>query len=318
MATGLTVGSNYEGRDAGKIWGKVFKEADTLQRGLISIYENVNYKLNMRLIEYTDGTKAYACISDGGFTAAASGSITLSEKVLEPIKLMLPLQVCKETFRQTWSEPTMGESAANPNMPQDIYEAIVAQVLDKTAERTDRVIWTGDNDANANEWDGYITLWTADNNIIKVNNGIDPTGAPFDTSNVLTNFAKVSSAIPVALRRKDVTWVISPDVADVYTQYLISQGAANGLGGNANTGLVYGRYNLEVVNGLPDNTVAVYQKENLAFGTGLIGDHNQLKVEDEDERGLLTGQVRMKMVYNGGVQYANSDEIVYFDSTTTA
>jgi len=32
---------------------------------------------------------------------------------------------------------------------------------------------------------------------------------------------------------------------------------------------------------------------------------------DEDEIGLLTGQVRMKMVYSGGVQYYNSEEIVW-------
>lgn len=310
MATTVTVGSNYAGKEAGKIWGKVFKEADTLQRDLISFYPNVNYKLNMRLIQYTDGTKAYACISDGGFSTAASGSIVLSEKVLEPVKLMLPLEVCLEDFRQTWSEDLIGDSAHNPNMPRDIYEAIQAQVLDQTAERTDRVIWQGDS-ANTNEWDGYITLWNADANIIKVGNGITSTGAPFSTANVLSNFAKVASAIPVALRRKNVTWVISPDVADIYTQYLISQGAANGLGGNANTGLVYGRYTLEVVNGLPDNTVAVYQKENLAFGTGLLSDHNQIEMEHRK----MYGTVQMLMVYNGGVQYANSDEIVYFDST---
>ena len=37
---------------------------------------------------------------------------------------------------------------------------------------------------------------------------------------------------------------------------------------------------------------------------------------DEDEIGLLTGQVRAKMVYNGGVQYYNSEDIVWYLSTT--
>src|SRR6056297_893137 len=104
MATTTNVSSNYAGKEAGKIFGKAFKEADTLRLNLIDVYQNVNYKLNMRLLQYADGTKDYACIADGGFTAAADGTITLSEKVLEPVKLMLPLQVCKEDFRQTWSE----------------------------------------------------------------------------------------------------------------------------------------------------------------------------------------------------------------------
>jgi len=315
MATTTNVTSNYAGKEAGVIIGKAFKEADTLQRQLVSIYQNVNYKLNMRLIQYADGTKAYSCIADGGFTTVADGTITLSEKVLEPVKLMLPLQVCKEDFRQTWSEDLIGDSASNPNMPQDILEAIQLEVLQSTAERTDSLIWTGDS-TNTNEWDGFITLWGSDANVIKANNGITPAGAAITSSNVFAEFAKVKDAIPYKLRRKSLIWAVSPDVADAYTQKLIENGAANGLGGNANTGLVYGRYNIEVINGLPDNTVVVYQRENLAFGTGLLGDHNELSVVDEDEIGLLTGQVRMKMVYNGGVQYANSDEIVWYLSTT--
>lgn len=316
MATTNNVSSNFVGKEAGAIFGPAFKEADTLSKGLISVYDNIGFKLNMRLQQLTDGTKAYACIADGGFTAAADGSVTLSEKVLEPVKLMNLKQICKEDYRQTWSGDLIGASASNPNAPRDIIEKIEQQELELLAERTDRIIWQGDN-TNTNEWDGYIKLWEADANVIKANNGIVPTGVPFDTTNVLSEFAKIASAIPRSLRRKNVTWIISPDVADIYTQYLISKGSANGLGGNANTQLVYGRYNLEIVNGLPDNTVAVYQKENLAFGTGLLSDFNQIAFTDEDELGLLTGNIRMKMVYSGGVQYAFSDEIVYYLSTVT-
>lgn len=313
MATTTNVTSNYAGKEAGVIIGKAFKEADTLANNLVSIYQNVNYKLNMRLIEYADGTKDYSCIADGGFTTAASGTITLSEKVLEPVKLMLPLQVCKEDFRQTWSEDLIGNSASNPNMPQDILEAIQLEVLSKTAERTDNLIWNGDS-TNAGEWDGFIKLFKADANVIKP--AQEGTPAPITKANVEAEFDKVTAIIPYALRRKDLLFIVSPDVADAYTKYLIENGSANGLGGNANTQLVYGRYNIQVVNGLPDNTIVIYQRENLAFGTGLLGDHNQLSIVDEDELGLLTGQVRMKMVYNGGVQYANSDEIVYYESVT--
>lgn len=313
MATTNTVSSNFTGKEAGAIFGPAFKEADTLSKGLISVYENVDYKLNMRLQQLTDGTKAYACIEDGGFTAAADGSVTLSEKVLEPVKLMNLKQICKEDYRKTWSGDLMGGSASNPNAPRDIIEKIEQQELELLAERTDRVIWQGDN-TNTNEWDGFIKLWKADTNVIKP--AQETTPAPITPTNVLSEFAKVSNAIPVSLRRKNTTWIISPDVADAWTQYLVQQGAINGLGGNANTQLVYGRYALEVVNGLPDNTIAVFQKENLAFGTGLLADYNQIAFTDEDEKGLLTGNIRMKMVYSGAVQYAFSDEIVYYESVT--
>ncbi len=311
MPTTTTVNSNYTGKEAGVIIGATFKEADTISRGLVTFVQNVNHKFNMRKIRYTDGTTVYSC----GHTPA--GAIVLSEKVLEPVKLKNDFDVCKEDFRQTWSEDLLGDSASNPNSPSDIMEAIQKEVLSATAERTDSVIWTGNNGSNSDEWDGFITLWGADSNVIKANNGITPLGAAITKSNVMSELDKVTAAIPYRLRRKNLMIVISPDVADSYSKKLIEDGVSNGLGGNANTGLVYGRYSLEVVNGLPDNTIAIYEKDNCVFGTGLLGDHNQLALVDEDEIGLLTGQVRGKMVYNGGCQYYNSEDIVWYLSTTT-
>jgi hypothetical protein len=122
----------------------------------------------------------------------------------------------------------------------------------------------------------------------------------------------VENNIPTALLRKNLIWAVSPEGATKWAQYLIENGLTNGFGGNANTALVYGRYNISIVNGLADNTIVVYQKENLVFATGLLGDHNSIAVVDEDEIGLLTGMVRMKMVYNGGVNYYNSEDIVYY------
>lgn len=314
MATTVNVTSNYAGKEAGRIFGKAFKEADTLRLGLIDVYQNVNYKLNMRLIQYADGTKDYSCIADGGFTTVADGTVTLTEKVLEPKKLMLPLQVCKEDFRQTWSEELIGDSAHNPNLAQDISEAIQLEVLSSTAERTDNLIWNGDS-VNPGEWDGFVKLFEADGNVIKANNGITAGGAPITEANVEAELKKVLGAIPIKIRRKNIQVLLSPDVFQNYWFYLVSKGIADN--GDAGEKQVrFGKYMLTECNGLPENTIVAYQKENLAFGTGLLGDHNELKIVDEDEIGLLTGQVRMKMVYNGGVQYANSDEIVYYLSTT--
>ncbi len=309
MPTGMTVSSNYEGAAAGAIIGKSFKEADTIAKGIITVAQNVNYKLNMRRIRYTDGTTAYSC----GHTPA--GAIVLDERVLQPVKLKNDFDVCKEDFRQTWSDPSMGASAFNPNMASDIQAAILAEVLGETAERTDRVIWNG-LAANPDEWSGFIEQFTADANVVKAGNGITSIAAAVDLTNIEGVLRQTVSAIPVPLRRKTLKFIISPDVADVYMQFLVSKGTANGLGGNANTQMVYGRYSLDVVNGLPNNTLAVFEQRNLVFGTGLLGDHNEVGIVDEDSIGLLTGLVRGKMVYNGGVNYYNSEDIVWYLTTT--
>ena len=309
MPTTVTVNSNYTGSVAGEITGKSFKEADTIAKNLVDVLPDIDYQVSLRKIAYSDGRVDYAC----GFTP--QGAVTLSERTLAPKKIKNEQEICKEDLRQIWSSATMGFSAHNDNMPTDVEQALLAEILADTAEATDRDIWQGDA-SNSGEFDGFLTLFDADGSVIKANNGITPSGNPITKSTVEAEFDKVTSAIPYALRRKNLAFIVSPDVADAYSKYLIENGAANGLGGNANTGLVYGRYAIEVVNGLPDNTIVIYEVNNLKFGTGLLSDHNEVRIKDMDESDL-SGQVRYKMVYTAGVQYVNPEEIVWYLSTTT-
>jgi hypothetical protein len=308
MATGLTVGSNYAGKEAGSIIGAAFKEADTLRLGFVTPAENVNSKLNLRKIAYTDGTVDYTC----GFTP--EGAIVLSEKIIDPKKVMNALQVCKETFRQTWSGDTEGSSASNPNAPSDIMEAIQLELLSSQAEKIDDDIWNGVNGTNGEIGDGFIVQFAADAAVVKVGNGITSVATATTEANVEAHLKTALNAIPRALRRKDVKIGVSGDVFQNYAFYLISKGIAND--GNADEKTTkFGKYTLVELGGLADNTIICAESKNLVFATGLMGDHNELSLVDEDEIGLLTGQIRGKMVYNGGMGYYNSEEIVWFLTT---
>jgi len=310
MPTTTNVSSNYAGKVAGAIIGKAFKEEDTLRLRLVTIAENVNFKLNLKKIKYTDGTVKYTC----GHNPA--GTIVLDEKVIQPVKFKNDFDVCKEDFRQTWSEDLIGASASNPNAPRDIMEAITVEVLGEQKEFVGEQIWQADSN-DSDEFDGWLTQFEADANVIKANNGITPLEAAITESNVESELKKVLGAIPVALRRKNLTVAVSPDVFQAYSFYLISKGIAND--GNAEPKQVrFGRYMITEVNGLPDNCIVVFEPSNLVFATGLLGDHNEVSLVDEDSIGLLTGKVRGKLVYNMGVGYYNSEEIVYYVSTETA
>ena len=209
----------------------------------------------------------------------------------------------------------MGFSAHNDNMPKDVETALLAEILGDTAEATDADIWQGDA-TTTGSFDGFIPKrLIADGSVIKANNGITTLGAAVTKANVVSEIEKVLNAIPVALRRKsDMILGVSPDIALAYQQALISAGISNGLGGG-DMELRYGSYVLEVINGLPDNTFVVYQRKNLYFGTGLMADHNEIRIKDMDESDL-SGQVRYKMVYTAGVQYVNSEEIIWYLTTT--
>jgi hypothetical protein len=298
MATVTTVQSNYAGKEAGQIIGQAFKEADTIAKGFVSVFENVNYELNLRKIELTGGKREYTC----GYLPA--GSVVLSEKVLEPKKFKDDFSVCKEDFRVQWSQESMGASAHNNNAPADIMDAITVEKLAQTAEELDDNIWNGDGALDA-EFDGFLKLFLADSQVIDVT-------IPVTTElNVEANLKLALAAVPIAIRRRNLRIGVSPDIAQFYNFWLINKGIANGLGGDANTNLIFGKYKIEEINGLPANTIVIAEPKNLIFATGLVADHNEVKLVDEDEIGLLTGLVRGTMVYNAGVGYYNGEEIVW-------
>ena len=66
-----------------------------------------------------------------------------------------------------------------------------------------------------------------------------------------------------------------------------------------------------VANGLANNYMMAAQKSNLYFGTGLLADHNEVKVIDMAD---IDGSqnVRIVMRFTAGVQYGVGSEIVLY------
>jgi hypothetical protein len=309
MATSNNVTSNYVGKPAGDIITSAVKEADTLRLGLVTELSNVNYKTHLRKLQFTNGKTDYSC----GFVP--QGALVLSEKTIEPAKVMNAFQLCKEDFRQTWSEDSMGESASNPNAPADIIEAMQLEVLSKTASAIDDEIWSNAARQDGEIGTGLIKQFIDDAAIIKDGNGITAPGHSVSESTVQADIKLALAAIPVALRRRnDLVVAVSPDVFQAYNFKMISLGQAND-GTSEEKQAKFGKYTLTEVNGLPDDTIVVYAKDNVVYAYGSSADFNEVSLVDEDEIGLLTGQVRGKMVYNGAPGYYNSEEIVYLDLT---
>lgn len=298
MPTTVTVGSNYNGKVAGGLFLKAWKEADTLKNNLVTIYPNVNSKLSLRKLETTNGRREYTC----GHTPA--GSIVLSEKSITPTKFKDDWDICKETCRATWTADEMGASAANDVFPKEILDGIIASKLANEASYTDDNIWQGVEATNG--YDGFLTQFADDVNIVTVD------GEAIDKTNVIVELEKAVAVIPLAIRRRTLNIMVSPDVAQAYNFYLIDKGTTNGLGGNANTELVFGKHRLVEVGGLPEATIVIAETGNLGFATGALEDHNSIQVVDEDAIGLLTGKVRGTMVYNVGVIYVYGPEIVWY------
>ena len=69
--------------------------------------------------------------------------------------------------------------------------------------------------------------------------------------------------------------------------------------------------------GLADNTAVAAEKSNLFFGTGLLADHNEVKVLDmADLDGSQNARIIMR--FTAGVQYGVIEDIVTYGITNSA
>lgn len=295
MPTTTTVQSFYKGKAAGEIIGKAWKQSPTLAN--ITVYENVNFELQLRKIQYTNGRRAYTC----GFVPG--GAIALSERTLKPKKFTNDFDGCLEDFRATWSDEKMGMSASNA-MPADIEAAILAEVLASEAEDLSFNIWQGDS-VNAGQFDGFLKQFAVGGSGVIV-----VTGATITEANVEAELKKALSAIPVALQGKDVQVFVSPDVFQAYTFYLISKGIT-ALGDASDKVAKFGKYTLLSEHGLPASSMVIAEKQNLVFGTGLASDHNNIYIDSTSPERVLDGMYKGKLVFNAGVNFYNGNEIVW-------
>ena len=307
MATTTSITTTYAGEFAGKYIAAALLSGTTLDKGLIEIKPNVKYKEVIKKVA-TDGiVKNATCDFD------ATSTLTLTERILQPEEFQVNLQLCKKDFRSDWEAIQMGYSVYD-NLPASFTDFLIAHVAEKVAQKIEQNIWAGVN-ASAGEFDGFTTLFAADSDVV------DVTATTVTAANVVTELGKLVDAIPSTLYGKeDLTLYVPQNVAKAYVRALGGFGTS-GLGANGvdNKGTMwYGQGDLNfdgirvaMVNGLGSNKMVAAQASNLYFGTGLLSDHNEVKVLDlSDVDG--SQNIRIVMRFTAGVQYGFGSEVVLY------
>jgi hypothetical protein len=307
MATNTSITTTYAGEFAGKYISAALLSASTIENGGIEVKPNIKYKEVIKKIATDDVLKDATCDFD------PTSTVTLTERIIQPEEFQVNLQLCKKDFRSDWEAVQMGVSAFD-SLPPSFADFLIAHVAAKVAQKNETNIWSGVN-ANAGEFDGLVTLMTADGDVI------DVAGTSITAANVIDELGKVVDAIPSTLYGKeDLNLYVSQNVARAYVRALGGFGAA-GLGAagtNAqgtqwwnNGSLSFDGVTLFVANGLADNYIVAAEKSNLFFGTGLLADHNEVKVIDMAD---IDGSqnVRIVMRLTAGVQYGIGSDIVLY------
>lgn len=307
MATTTTITTSYAGEFASKYISAALLSADTLDKGLISVLPNVNYKTTLQKVNLDAIVKDATCDFD------PTSTLTLADRVLTTEPFQVNVQLCKKDFYASWIGGQMGYSAYD-GLPADFSEYLIAYVAGKTAEKLEQNIWQGAA-ATSGEFNGFQALLAADSDVI------DVVGTTVDSSSVITELGKIVDAIPSALYGKeDLTIFVPQNVAKAYVRALGGFGTS-GLGANGvdNKGTMwYGQGDLyfdgirvAMVNGLASNKMVAAQSSNLYFGTGLLDDRNEVKVLDMAN---LDGSdnVRVVMRFFAGVQHGIGADVVYY------
>lgn len=294
MATTVNLTTAYKGEAAGKIFTQIFLKADTIEKDAISVIPNVvGTTAYLRKTYLTDGIVDYAC----GFTP--TGDLDLSEKEVTIKKLMLPLEICKETFRQRWSAAQMGFSAWNNEIPADEREALMLEVSGLIQSQIEKDIWTG-NGSVTGHFEGILPQLAADTTSNEV------TGVAITAANVIAEMGKVLDTTPIeVLQHPDFKFAVS---TDVYRKYVRALGNA----AFAQSATDFEGYELTVLNGLPANSMLTYVKDQLVFLTGLLSDLNEVRILDMDEHDL-SGNIRIKAVYLAGVSYVDGANVTWYN-----
>jgi len=307
MPTTTSITTTYAGEFSKKYISAALLSASTIENGGIEVMPNVKFKSVIQRLA-TDGiVKDATCAFD------ATSTVTLTERVITPEEFQVNLELCKKDFASTWQSIEMGMSAFE-TLPKSFADYLIGHVAAKVAENNEISIWRGVN-ATAGQFAGFVTLATADAAVI------DVVGTTVTAANVIAELGKVVDAIPATLYGKEDLYIyVSQNVARAYVRALGGFGAS-GLGANGtnaqgtqwfnNGSLSFDGVKIFVASGLSNNFMLAAQKSNLFFGTGLLSDHNEVKLIDMAD---IDGSqnVRVVMRFTAGVQYGVGSEIVLY------
>jgi hypothetical protein len=272
-----SVTTTYAGEFAGRYIAAALLSAQTLDNKNITILPNVKYRQILQKIDVE------SIVNNASCDFVTSGTVALSERILEPKELQVNLELCKQEFVDSWQALQLGYSAFD-EIPKDFNDFLISYVGGKVAQATEISIWQG-NAATNGQFAGLLPALSASaaaggtGAVIK-----SAQSGSITAANVITKLDGLVNAIPETVYGKeDLVIYIPTNVAKAYQQALSGNGVTNGFQNQLNVGEKPFNFNgIELVwaPGMTSSYLVAAQKSNLYFGTGLLSDQNEVRVLD--------------------------------------
>jgi len=317
LATTVNITTTYAGEFAGEYIAAALLSASTIDDGGITVKANIAYKEVLKKLATSAVVSAASC----DFTPTST--VTLTERIIQPVELQVNLQLCKYDFVNDWEAQQMGYGLGQ-TLPPKFADFMIAHVASEVAQNTEFCIWQGDTAAGTNNsFDGFEKLIAASAAAgdIPAGQQVAAVGGGLNAGNIIAELSKVVDAIPASLYGKeDLFLYIGSAAAKFYVQALGGFAAA-GLGANGvnnmgtqwwnNGSLTVNGVKIFVCPGMSANKMFAAQRSNLYFGTGLLNDTNAVKVLDMADLDA-SNNVRMVMRFTSAVQFGIASDLVEY------
>jgi len=300
-----SVTSTYAGEFAGKYIAAALLSAKTLENDLVSVVPNVKYREVIQKLDVS------GIVQDASCDFTTSGSVALSERILEPKELQVNLELCKQNFLDSWEALQLGFSA-HDEIPANFNDYLVSYVGGKIAEKTEQDIWGGLAASNG-QFKGFLPAMSASaatGGATDVIQGASSTGS-IDSTNVIAALNNLYDSIPDTVFGKEDLFIYVPtNVAKAY-QKVLGTDYANGYQNSVTVGEKPMNFNgIDLVHcpGMTASYMVAAEKSNLFFGTGLMSDYNEVKLLDMAD---LDGSQNYRVIfrYTADTQFGIGQDI---------
>jgi hypothetical protein len=301
FATTRSFTSTYAGEAAAPYLLKALVGGETLSTAGISILTGVKYKETMKRFASSNILQAG---SNCDFNP--TGTLTISERALEPKKIKVNAQICFNDLYTLWDSASMSAGANDESFPAALEQAIISEFTNQVAKEVETVIWQGSGTYGITGWEAILCA-TGATASIKV------TGTTLTSSNILTEMNKVVNAMPAAIKSKkakgELVLFVSHKAAFLYEQNLSAQGMNTSVDGKPMS--LYG-IEIKPVGGLSnDNIMFLGARDNFYFGTDLQDDFANVQLLDQR---FVTGADYLNFVMRGkfDVNIGWAEEVVAY------
>lgn len=305
MATTFTTTSNFEGKAAGFYISAALKEAKSLD--YLTMIENIKYRSNIQKMAGS------SIIQDASCDFTATGTLALTEAVLEPKNLQINMDLCKRTLLDSWEALQMRAGAGAPP-PASFDDYVISYLGEIIANGVEENIWSGTGVAASGTFLGFMTATTGlllpaqDATVVQ-----SSASGAFDVNNIISNLqtatTDLADNIPNILRKDDLHIYMSPKSYSLYVSAVSALGYVNAYQMNGDYNPVFEGYKIAVCPGMRDNGLVIAEKSNLFFGTDLLSDQTRIQLMDMAQ---LDGSDNMRVVarYSGGVKQGIGADIL--------